>query len=63
MTVGDFYDHHATPSLAPLYLQNVPTVWKQHAKGKNVRLLCLELYIHVDSVGSLISLKLVEKPY
>ncbi|KAJ7687070.1 hypothetical protein B0H14DRAFT_2654038 [Mycena olivaceomarginata] len=35
MTLGDFYAYYSTPSNAPMYLQNVPPMWRHFLKQKS----------------------------
>ncbi|KAJ6600624.1 hypothetical protein B0H10DRAFT_2320398 [Mycena sp. CBHHK59/15] len=52
LTVGEFYMIHASNENAPIYLENVPSVWKQLAstakRGRN-GFMALELYVDQDS--------------
>ncbi|KAJ7926584.1 hypothetical protein B0H13DRAFT_1862048 [Mycena leptocephala] len=45
MTLGQFYAFYSTPSRAPIYLSNVPTIWKAVSKASKSHTVCLELYI------------------
>ncbi|KAJ7156232.1 kinase-like domain-containing protein [Mycena filopes] len=45
MTLGDFYAYYSTPSNAPMYLQNVPPMWKHYLKQKSSPFICLEMYL------------------
>ncbi|KAJ6587419.1 kinase-like domain-containing protein [Mycena vulgaris] len=46
LTLGEFYLHHSTPSNAPIYLHNVPTMFKHYLKtAKTQPFICLEMYI------------------
>ncbi|KAJ7099232.1 kinase-like domain-containing protein, partial [Mycena belliarum] len=46
MTLGEFYSYYSTPSNAPMYLQNVPTMWKHYLKqAKANPFICLEMYL------------------
>jgi hypothetical protein len=51
MNLQDFFAHYSTPSNAPMYLQNVPTIWKHYQKqAKNSPFICLEMYIDIATV-------------
>ncbi|KAJ7874313.1 hypothetical protein B0H14DRAFT_3131042 [Mycena olivaceomarginata] len=50
MTLGDFYAYYSTPSNAPMYLQNVPPMWRHFLKQKSSPFICLEIYLDLGSM-------------
>ncbi|KAJ7431817.1 kinase-like domain-containing protein, partial [Mycena galericulata] len=50
MTLGDFYAYHSTPTNAPIYLMNVPTMFKHFLKTARTQpFICLEMYLGLIS--------------
>ncbi|KAJ7809725.1 hypothetical protein B0H14DRAFT_2607879 [Mycena olivaceomarginata] len=50
MTLGDFYAYYSTPSNAPMYLQNVPSMWRHFLKQKSSPFICLEMDLDLGSM-------------
>ncbi|KAJ7432096.1 kinase-like domain-containing protein, partial [Mycena latifolia] len=58
LTLGEFYIYHSTPSNAPIYLNNVPALFKHYQKSaKTQPFICLELYINMNAVNIIQTLR------